>query len=180
MDADFFSVRRLTLWPRSLTTGTRRVSAPSRLAQRDVAKTWYPANLAASPLGFHSKDAGPGSWPACCRRAQKLLAESLGGRVPDCWDGPIWRKPNSDLVPGKYTRFEGFSQALKGRKVTPKYLQVSSLRVRIRPTTAVSNFKPIVILVASNQPKFRCFFSLKRTIFAITKDLFQMRMGMMM
>ncbi len=46
MDADFFSVRRLTLWPRPPATGTRRVSAPSRLAQRDVAKTWYPANLA--------------------------------------------------------------------------------------------------------------------------------------
>ena len=47
MDADFFSVRRLTLWSPPLTAGTRRVSAPSRLAQRDVAKAWYPANLVA-------------------------------------------------------------------------------------------------------------------------------------
>jgi len=32
-------VRRLTLWFRSQATGTRRVPAPSHLAQRDVAKT---------------------------------------------------------------------------------------------------------------------------------------------
>ena len=42
--AEIFSVRRLTLWPRPRAAGTRRVSASSRLAQRDVAKAWYLAN----------------------------------------------------------------------------------------------------------------------------------------
>jgi hypothetical protein len=107
VDADFFSVRRLTLWPRPPATGTRRVSAPSRLAQRDVAKTWYPANLLRSSQGFHSKDATRGSW----RRTEKLPTRSLGGRVPDYWNGPIWRKPNTDLLLRNYTRSGYFSQA---------------------------------------------------------------------
>src|SRR4029077_10628927 len=63
--------------------------------------------LLQSPLGFHSKDAGPDSW----RRAQKLPPQSLGGRVPDCRDGPIWRKPNSKKLLTHFTRVGGFSQA---------------------------------------------------------------------
>jgi len=82
----------LPFGPGPRATGTRRVSAPSRLAQRDVAKTWYPANLLRSSPSFRSKDAAQGSW----RRAERLPTHSLGGRVPDCGDGPIERKPNNE------------------------------------------------------------------------------------
>jgi hypothetical protein len=57
-----------------------------------VAKTWYPANFLRSSRGFRSKEAAQGSW----RRAEKLATHSLGGRVPDYWDGPIERKPNNE------------------------------------------------------------------------------------
>jgi hypothetical protein len=57
-----------------------------------VAKAWYPANLLPSSRGFHSKDAAQSSW----REAEKLPTHSLGGRVPDYWNGPIRRKPNSE------------------------------------------------------------------------------------
>jgi len=55
----------LPFGPGPRATGTRRVSAPSHLAQRDVAKTWYPANLAEkfARLSLQGRDA-------------KLLAQS--------------------------------------------------------------------------------------------------------
>jgi hypothetical protein len=106
VDANFFSVRRLTLWPRPRATGTRRVSAPSRLAQRDVAKTWYPANLAEkfARLSLQGRDA------RLLAQSRKLPTHSLGGRAPDYWGGPIWRKPNTEKLLTHSTRTHGFSQ----------------------------------------------------------------------
>jgi hypothetical protein len=70
--------------------------------------------LLQSPRGFHSKDARPGSW----RRAEKLPPQSLGGRVPDCRDEPIERKPNNEKLLRHFTRIEGFSQSKFAHKST--------------------------------------------------------------
>src|SRR5260370_10907402 len=50
--------------------------------------------LLRTPRGFHSKHAGPIS----LRRAEKLPPQSLSRRVPDCLDGPICTKPNTDKL----------------------------------------------------------------------------------
>jgi hypothetical protein len=57
-----------------------------------VAKTWYPANLLRSSPGFRSKERGA----RLLAQSRKLPTHSLGGRVPDYWDGPIERKPNNE------------------------------------------------------------------------------------
>jgi hypothetical protein len=73
-----FSVRRLTLWSRSQAIETRRVPAPSRLAQRDAAKASTPGGPKIHKA--HSKRTdGKGSW----RRAEKQ--PQLAWRTcPDC------------------------------------------------------------------------------------------------
>jgi len=73
--------------------------------------------LLQSPLGFHSKDAGPDSW----RRAQKLPPQSLGGRVPDCRDEPIERKPNNELQVQLYLIPIPFLKYLKSPAVPVKH-----------------------------------------------------------
>ena len=84
-----FSVRRLTLWSRSQAIETRRVPAPSHLAQRDVAKTSVPL-ADRNPRGVLQAN-----------QRQRLLAQSQiisrklpGGRAPITQGGPNWRKPN--------------------------------------------------------------------------------------
>ena len=104
-------------------------------------ETWRrlgtPRTLLRSPRGFHSKDAGPGSW----RRAEKLPPQSLGGRVPDCRDGPIRRKPNSDLIHDNYTRSGGFSQARRRLKRPTKWLYFINLQAWSLPIGVVSGLE---------------------------------------
>jgi hypothetical protein len=123
-----------------------------------VAKAWYPANLAANPPGFHSKDAGQGSW----LRAEKLPTESLGGRVPDYWDGPIRRKPNSDLIPANYTRLEGFSQALMSRNAQPNLLQINKLQDSRSPSTLIDRDQPQHDFGEGKQQKLTAILCLKK------------------
>jgi len=76
-----FSVRRLTLWLRSQANGTRRAPAPSRLAQRDVAKTCYSGKCVPES---NSKRIVQSPWRrACCRTTL------LGGRAPIAQGWPI-------------------------------------------------------------------------------------------
>src|SRR5260370_42713647 len=80
--------------------------------------------LLRSPRGFHSKHAGPGSW----RRAEKLPPQSLGGRVPDCRDGPIERKPNSEIVQTNCIRFGPITQVGNESLQNHKAIYASNLR----------------------------------------------------
>jgi len=99
------SVRRLTLWSRPLATGTRRVAAPSRLAQRDVAKAWYPANFVAKLAGLSLQGCEPGSW----RRAKNQLRNRLADVSQTAGTGRFRGNGTAKLL-GHFTRRGRFSQ----------------------------------------------------------------------
>src|SRR5579859_2901279 len=72
--------------------------------------------LLRNPPGFHSKERWPGlvSCPGAVRpKIRKLPPKSLGGRVPNCRDDPMRRKPNTDIDARKVYPFRRLFSSLE-------------------------------------------------------------------
>jgi len=95
---DKVSSQRLTLWFRSHAAGTRRVPAPSHLAQRDVAKTSFSKPVALLAPGAEPTYKATFAWPTCRfrgnltanRQPKKYTRFSWFSQGPSRWD--LWKK----------------------------------------------------------------------------------------
>ena len=65
-----------------------------------MAKTWYPANLSFEVHeAFTPKTASLSFWPTTAVAAEpKTRRDHLADVSLDCWDGPIRRKPNNEML----------------------------------------------------------------------------------